>query len=122
MLKRLHSCVFRMDVDTEFQAAFMDYFNKHEDFSPESMALIDWMEMVKKNVSHAKTQTYVSNRDINQGQEVNPVDIWEGIDTCEETGCNCLTNVADDFGYDMPGQRQKKLVNVVDSFQAQCGD
>ena len=94
MLKRLHSRVFRMDVDTEFQAAFMDYFNKREEFSPESMALIDWMEMAKKNVSHAKTQIYVSNRDINQGQEVNPVDIWEGIDTCEETGRNRLTKLA----------------------------
>ena len=93
MLKHLHSCVFRMDVDNEFQAAFMDYFNKREEFSPESMALIDWMEMAKKNVSHAKTQIYVSNCDINQGQEVNPVNIWEGIDTREETGRNRLTKL-----------------------------
>lgn len=54
MLKRLHSRVFRVDVDTEFQAAFMDYFNKREEFSPESMALIDWVEMAKKNVSCLK--------------------------------------------------------------------
>ena len=31
---------------------------------------------------------------IKQGQEVNPVEIWEGIDTHEETGCNCLMKLA----------------------------
>jgi hypothetical protein len=25
---------------------------------------------------------------------VNPVDVWEGIDTCEETSHNCLTKLA----------------------------
>ncbi|KAF8270666.1 ribonuclease H-like domain-containing protein [Lactarius quietus] len=77
MLKRLHSCVFRMDTDTDFHAAFMDYFNKRNEFSPESMALADWTDMAKKN-----------------GQEVNPVEIWEGIDTHEETGRNRLTILA----------------------------
>ena len=31
---------------------------------------------------------------VNQGQEANPVKIWEGIDTGEETGCNALTKLA----------------------------
>ncbi|KIL60077.1 hypothetical protein M378DRAFT_14359 [Amanita muscaria Koide BX008] len=77
MLKRLHSRVFRVDVDAAFQAAFMDYFNKREEFSSESMALADWTNMAQKN-----------------SQEVNPVEIWEGIDTREETGRNCLTKLA----------------------------
>ncbi|KAF8256976.1 hypothetical protein EI94DRAFT_1761551, partial [Lactarius quietus] len=77
MLKRLHSRVFQMDVDTSFHAAFMDYFNRREEFSPESMALVDWADMAKK-----------------KGQEVNPVEIWEGIDTREETGRNRLTILA----------------------------
>ena len=51
MLKCLHSCVFRVDVDADFQAAFMDYFNKCEEFSPESMALMDWMDTAQKKVS-----------------------------------------------------------------------
>jgi hypothetical protein len=29
---------------------------------------------------------------IKQGQEVNPIEIWERIDTHEDTGYNCLTN------------------------------
>jgi hypothetical protein len=51
MLKRLHSRVFRVDVDADFQAAFMDYFNKREEFSPESMALMDWNDTAQKQVS-----------------------------------------------------------------------
>ena len=51
MLKRLHSRVFRMEVDPNFQAAFMDYFNKCEEFSLESMSLIDWTDIAKKKVS-----------------------------------------------------------------------
>jgi hypothetical protein len=51
MLKRLQSHMFRVDADTDFQAAFMDYYNKHEEFLPEAMALADWTEMAKKNVS-----------------------------------------------------------------------
>ncbi|KIL54278.1 hypothetical protein M378DRAFT_1059173 [Amanita muscaria Koide BX008] len=77
MLKRLYSRMFRVDVDAAFQAAFMDYFNKREEFSSESMALVDWTDIAQKN-----------------GQEVNPVEIWEGIDTREETGRNCLTKLA----------------------------
>lgn len=52
MLKRLHSRVFRVDVDADFQAAFMDYFNKREEFSPESMGLEDWIDAAKKKVSY----------------------------------------------------------------------
>ena len=51
MLKRLQSCMFRVDADADFQAAFMDYYNMCEEFSPEAMALADWTEMAKKNVS-----------------------------------------------------------------------
>jgi hypothetical protein len=43
--------MFGVDADADFQAAFMDYYNKHEEFSPEAMALADWTEMAKKNVS-----------------------------------------------------------------------
>ena len=50
MLKRLQSHVFRVDVDADFQATFMDYYNKREEFSPEAMALADWTEMAKKDV------------------------------------------------------------------------
>ena len=51
MLKCLHSHVFRVDVDADFQATFMDYFNKHEEFSPESIGLEDWIDGAKKKVS-----------------------------------------------------------------------
>jgi hypothetical protein len=48
MLKRLHSCVFRVAVDADFQAAFMDYDNKREEFPPEAMALADWADVAGK--------------------------------------------------------------------------
>jgi hypothetical protein len=51
MLKRLQSRVFRIDANASFQAAFMDYYNKREEFSPEAMGLADWSEMAKKSVS-----------------------------------------------------------------------
>ncbi len=38
----------------------MDYFNRHEEFSPESMALTDWTDMAQKNVSHGTPQTCAS--------------------------------------------------------------
>ena len=50
MLKRLHFRIFRVEVDADFQAAFMDYFKKREEFSPESMALADWTDAAKKKV------------------------------------------------------------------------
>jgi len=31
---------------------------------------------------------------VKQEQEVNPIDVWEGIDTGEDTGRNCLTKLA----------------------------
>ena len=51
MLKRLHSRVFRVVVDADFQAAFMDYYNKREEFSPEAMGLADWADVAGKKVS-----------------------------------------------------------------------
>jgi len=57
MLKHLHSHVFRVDVDADFQAVFMDYFNKCEEFSLESMALMDWTDTAKKKVSCGISQT-----------------------------------------------------------------
>ena len=52
MLKRLQARVFRVDADAGFHAAFMDYYNRREEFSPEAMSLADWSEMAKKSVSH----------------------------------------------------------------------
>ncbi len=60
MLKRLHSRVFRVDADADFRATFMDYFNRCEEFSPESMALTDWTDMAQKNVSHGTPRTCAS--------------------------------------------------------------
>jgi hypothetical protein len=98
MLKHLQWCMFKVEADADFQAAFMDYYNKHEEFAPEAMALVDWMNMAWKKVSYTILQTYgqSTNRSgiIKKEQEVNPVEIWEGIDTGEETGHNCLTKIA----------------------------
>ena len=57
MLKHLHSRIFRADVDADFQAVFMDYFNKHKEFSPESMALMDWKDTAQKQVSWGASQS-----------------------------------------------------------------
>ena len=35
---------------------------------------------------------------------------------------NWLNSVVDDFGYICLDKGKRKLVNVVDTFQAQCGD
>src|SRR6266545_6015773 len=51
MLKRLQLHVFREEADVDFQAAFMDYYNKHAEFFPEAMALVDWKTMAQWNVS-----------------------------------------------------------------------
>jgi hypothetical protein len=51
-LKQLQSCIFRVEADAYFQAAFMDYYNKHEEFSPEAMGLAEWSELAKKGVSY----------------------------------------------------------------------
>ena len=52
MLKRLQWRVFRVEADGDFQAAFMDYYNKREEFSPDAMALEDWLNIAKKKVSY----------------------------------------------------------------------
>jgi len=50
MLKRLHLRVFKAPVDSSFQSAFMDYYNKRAEFSPEFMALEGWKELAKEKV------------------------------------------------------------------------
>lgn len=55
MLKRLQLCIFREEADADFQAAFMDYYNKRAEFSPEAMALADWQIMAWRNVSYSLT-------------------------------------------------------------------
>jgi hypothetical protein len=52
MLKRLQMRVFRVEADGDFQAAFMDYYNKRGEFSPEAMGLEDWLSMAQKKVSY----------------------------------------------------------------------
>ena len=52
MLKRLQLRVFRVEADEDFQAAFMDYYNRCEEFSPEAMALTDWLDMSQMKVSY----------------------------------------------------------------------
>jgi hypothetical protein len=94
MLKRLHSRVFRVAVDADFQAAFMDYYNKREEFSPDAMALADWADVAGKKVSCGVVLRSYCHCNIQQGQEANPVEIWEGIDTGEDTGRNHLTKLA----------------------------
>ena len=44
--------MFRVDADADFHAAFMDYYNKRKEFSPEAMALADWSDMAEKAVSY----------------------------------------------------------------------
>lgn len=51
MLKCLYWRVFRLEADADFHDAFMDYFKKCREFSPEAMSLSDWVEMAKKRVS-----------------------------------------------------------------------
>ena len=53
MLKRLQWHMFRVEPEASFQAAFMDYYNRREEFSPEAMALVDWMNMAQMNVSYS---------------------------------------------------------------------
>jgi hypothetical protein len=51
LLKRLHLRVFRKEVDSKFQAAFMDYYYEREEFSPEWMQQDEWKENAKADVS-----------------------------------------------------------------------
>jgi len=52
MLKCLLSRMFRVDADADFHAAFMDYYNKRNEFSLEAMALADWNDITQKTVSY----------------------------------------------------------------------
>jgi hypothetical protein len=52
MLKRLQFRVFKVEADADFQAAFMDYYNKREEFAPEAMAQTDWNKMAEQKVSY----------------------------------------------------------------------
>ncbi len=94
MLKRLQLRVFRVEADADFQAAFMDYYNKRKEFAPEAMALADWNKMAEQKVSYLAYGRNLRFNTIKQEQEVNPVEIWEGIDTGKETGRNRLTKLA----------------------------
>jgi hypothetical protein len=49
-----------VDVDADYQAAFMDCFNKCEEISPKSMALVDWTNIAQKKVSYSTPQTHRS--------------------------------------------------------------
>jgi hypothetical protein len=94
MLKHLHARVFRVAIDADFQAVFMDYYNKRKEFSPEAMALADWADVAGKKVSCGVVLQNHCHCNIQQGQEANPVEIWEGIDTGKNSGRNHLTKLA----------------------------
>jgi hypothetical protein len=51
MLKRLHLRVFRTAVDSNFQAAFFNYYNERREFSPEDMAQDTWRDNATEKVS-----------------------------------------------------------------------
>jgi len=51
MLKRLYHRVFQAAVDANFQSAFMDYWNEHQEFSANFMALDTWKTTAKEKVS-----------------------------------------------------------------------
>lgn len=62
MLKRLQMRVFRVEADGYFQAAFMDYYNKRGDFSPEAMGQEDWLNMAQQRVSYNILKSSRTNR------------------------------------------------------------
>ena len=51
MLKRLHLRVFRCEVDSLFQSAFMDYYNGRAEFSDAFLSLERWEDIAKVQVS-----------------------------------------------------------------------
>ncbi len=53
MLKRLHFRVFRCEVDSQFQSAFLDYYNGRAEFSDAFMSLEGWEGIAKEQVSSA---------------------------------------------------------------------
>ncbi|KAH9048292.1 ribonuclease H-like domain-containing protein, partial [Lactarius hengduanensis] len=77
MLKRLHLRIFRCEVDYHFQSAFMDYYNCRAEFSNAFMCLAAWEEEAQL-----------------LGREVNPVKVWEGIDSRKQVGRNRLVQLA----------------------------
>ena len=50
MLKQLHLRCFRQEAGMEFQSTFMDYYNQHNEFSPEFMSQDSWEETVRQEV------------------------------------------------------------------------
>jgi predicted nucleic-acid-binding protein len=51
MLKRLHLRIFRCEVDSQFQSAFMDYYNGRAEFSDAFLSLEGWEEIARVQVS-----------------------------------------------------------------------
>ena len=51
MLKHLHLHIFRCEVDSQFQSAFMDYYNGHAEFSNGFLALQSWEDIARTQVS-----------------------------------------------------------------------
>ncbi|KAF8262861.1 hypothetical protein EI94DRAFT_1460687, partial [Lactarius quietus] len=80
MLKHLHLRVFGLAVDSQFQSAFMDYYNGHEEFSN--------VLVLQLHLSLHRDSLAPQNRN------VSPVEVWEGIDTDEKVGRNRLVKLA----------------------------
>jgi hypothetical protein len=51
MLKHLHLRVFRHEVDSQFQSAFLDYYGGRAEFSDGFLSLEGWEEIAKVQVS-----------------------------------------------------------------------
>ena len=65
MLKRLHLRIFRCEVDSQFQSAFMDYYNSRAEFSDGFLALQSWEDIARTQVSlrvicHTSTTTILT--------------------------------------------------------------
>jgi hypothetical protein len=61
LLKRLHLRVFKCEVDSHFQSAFMDYYNGREEFSDEFLSLDGWEVAAKQQVSLCNDILYFTN-------------------------------------------------------------
>jgi hypothetical protein len=51
MLKSLHFRLFTEAADSNFQSAFMDYYNERAEFQPNFMSQEGWETMAKEKVS-----------------------------------------------------------------------
>jgi len=51
MLKRLYLRIFRCEVDSQFQSAFMDYYNDRAEFSNAFLSLEEWEGTARQQVS-----------------------------------------------------------------------